>query len=135
MPAGNGPWRYRTTRGANVLLRVVLDDQLFLDGRVDLRPLRPLVHQDPQVRAHDLQPGRDRPVTEGRLGHLEGQRRHRLRLHVDDVELRYLEARDVHLVTVQNEGPVAHQLARLAPGASQTRAVHDVVEARLQQLQ
>src|SRR5687768_10275061 len=116
-------------------LRVELDDELLRDGRVDLRPLRQLVDQDAQVGLHDLEPRRDRPVAEGSARGLEGQRGQRLRLHVDDVELRHPEARDVDLLDVHDEVTVADQLAGLTTGARETRAVHHVVEPGLQDLQ
>src|ERR1700751_2921184 len=39
------------------LLRVVLDDQLFLDLGVDLRPDGQRVHQDAHLVRHHLEPG------------------------------------------------------------------------------
>src|SRR4051812_32021303 len=116
-------------------LRVELDDQLLLHGHVDLCALGQLVHEDPQVRLHDLQPAGDRPVAEGLLGHDERQRVQRLRLHVDDVELRHLEAGHVDPLAVDGEVAVADELPGLPPGAGQARAVDDVVQPRLEQLQ
>src|SRR4051812_2984762 len=45
-------------QGVLLLLRVELDDQLFLDRRVDDLPGRDAVDQHAQLAADDLQPGR-----------------------------------------------------------------------------
>src|SRR5437764_116855 len=49
------------------LLRVKLDDQGFLDGRVDLRPLRPLQDLAGEPLVVGLQPGCDRGREVGRV--------------------------------------------------------------------
>src|SRR5512140_1804268 len=56
------------------LLRVELDDELFLDLGVDDRPRGQAVHQDPHPVGDDLEPGRHRAVADGRPRHHE--RRH-----------------------------------------------------------
>src|SRR4051812_26989992 len=117
------------------LLRVKLDDQLFLNRNIDLRTLRELVDQHAEVGLDDLQPRRDRAVAEGLLGHDEGQHRERLRPHVDDVPLRDLVGRDVDLDAVDHEVTVAHQLPRLTAGAGDAGAVDHVVQAGLEDLQ
>ncbi len=70
------------------LLRVVLDDQLFLQRDVDLRALGgELVDQHPETLADDLQPTRDRAIALGLAGNLERQRAQRLLADIDDVVL------------------------------------------------
>ena len=69
------------------LLRVELDDQLFLDRDVDLRALGQRVHEDAQPVRDDLQPGRHRPLAVGLPGDQERRGLQRLRLDVDDVVL------------------------------------------------
>src|SRR5216117_466734 len=52
------PWgRGRGNPAEAGSLGVVLDDELFLDLGVDLRPDGQRVHQDPHLVRHDLEPG------------------------------------------------------------------------------
>src|SRR3546814_4538597 len=67
------------------LLRVVLDDELFLQSDVDLRALGKLVNQDPQTRADNLQPPGNRAIADGLTRNLERKRGERLLLDIDDV--------------------------------------------------
>src|SRR5690606_37665539 len=122
----------RTPRHRGVLLRVVLDDQLFLQRDVDLRALGELVDQHPQTRADDLQPTRNRALALGLAGDLEGQRAQRLLADIDDVVLRDAVAGDVDLLAVDQEVAVAHQLAGLTTRAGEAGTVDDVVQARLE---
>ena len=117
------------------LLRVELDDELFLNGNVDLGALGQLVHENTEVRRNNLQPARNGTVAKVIHGILERQHLQRLGAHVDDVVLGHTVARDGHLLVVDQEVSVANQLAGLAAGAGQTGAVHNVVEARLKNLQ
>src|SRR4051794_29356479 len=112
-----------TARGGWCLLRVELDDELFLDGDVDLRPLRQLVHEHAQPVGDDLKPGRDRTVALSRDRDLERSRLDRLRLDVDDVVRSHAVARDVDLAAVDQEVPVADELPGLAPRARDAGAV------------
>src|SRR5574340_779358 len=115
-----------------VLLRVVLDDQLFLQRNVDLRTLGQLMHQHAQTRPDDLQPTRDRAIAQGLAGNLERQRGQRLLPDIDDVVLGDAVARDVHLLVVHQEVPVADQLTGLTTRAGEPGTVDDVVEPALQ---
>ena len=51
------------------------------------------------------------------------------------VALLYRVRRDVHLLAVDQEVSVAHELPRLRPRRREAEAVHDVVEAPFEQLQ
>src|SRR5690606_36531006 len=94
-----------------------------------------LVHQDPEGSGQHLQPTGDRTLAvrlprDHERGQLAG-----LRPHVDHVVVVDLVARDVHLLAVDQEVPVHHELARVTTGPGQAGAVHDVVQAALQQLE
>src|ERR1700754_1105859 len=135
MPQWNPPAPPCGTGGAGLLLRVELDDQLLGDLRVDLRTLGQLVDQYAHGRRHDLQPARNRAVAQQLLGDDERIGVQRLRPDIDDVVLRHTEAGDVHLLAVDQEVAVAHQLPGHPPGAGEPGPVDDVVEPRLEDLQ
>ena len=130
--SGSRNYRNRRTEPSG-LLRVVLDDELFLQRNVDLRALGKLVNQDPQTS------GRQPAANPG-----SGDRRWVSRatwngsvdsdfvLDIDDVVLRDAVAGDVDLLVVHKEVAVGDQLTGLATGASESGAVHDVVETRLE---
>src|SRR3546814_5690204 len=113
------------------LLRVVLDDELFLQSDVDLRALGKLVNQDPQTRADNLQPPGNRAIADGLTRNLERKRGERLLLDIDDVVLRDAVARDVDLLVVHEKVTVRDQLTCLTARAREACAVHAVVETRL----
>src|SRR5688572_2452189 len=127
----------RTASGVVVTsgLRVVLDDELLGEDRVDLGPRRHLVDEDLQAARDDLHPGRDRAVAEGLARQLEREGLDGLLADRDDVVLLDPVARDVDAHAVDQEVAVAHELARLATGAGQARAVDDVVETGLEDRQ
>src|SRR6266581_1436090 len=122
-------------RGWCYLLRVVLDDELFLDLGVDLRPDGQRVHQDPHLVRHDLEPGRYGALAG--LGPGDDERRHLERLggHLDDVVLADPVGRDVDLPAVHREVAVPHQLAGHVAALGEAGPEHDVVQAALEQLE
>src|SRR5688572_5374596 len=72
----SGPDRYlrdpdlrEVTEG--LLLRVVLDDELFLDREIDLGAHRELVDEDAHPRWDGLEPGRDDALAVGLTSHDE----------------------------------------------------------------
>ena len=71
----------------------------------------------------------------GLTRHHERVEVHRLLGNVDDVVGLDAVRRDVHLLAVDEEVSVHRELAGLAAGGSETCAVHDVVETRLEDLQ
>src|SRR5215467_1179882 len=119
----------------SALLRVVLDDQLFLDLGVDLRPARQRVHQHAHLVRDDLQPGGGGPLAGFGAGHDE--RRHLVRLlaHLDDVGLGDPVGGDVHLLAVDQDVAVADQLPRHVPALGEAGPVDDVVQPALQDLE
>src|ERR1700733_8587548 len=119
----------------SLLLRVVLDDQLFLDQGVDLRPDRERVHENAHLVGDDLEPGRNRALPHLGAGDHERRQLAGLRRDLDDVALAHAERGDVHLVPVDLDVPVAHELAGHVPALGEAGPVDDVVEAALQQLQ
>src|SRR5581483_2829239 len=132
-----GTWKSVTVERAAIssflsveLLRVELDDQLFLDRRVDLLALGPLEHLAGQTFVVGLQPRGDCGGEVGRVAHelLGG----RAGLERHDVVGLHLIARDVHPAPVDEEVPVAHELPRLRAGGREAEPVDDVVEPRLE---
>src|SRR5690606_7831624 len=121
-----------TEVGNRSLLRVELDDQLFLHRHLDLRALGKLVHENPEIRRHDLQPRRNRAVTQRFLRSDERQCLQRLRTNVDDVELRHPVAGDVDLLALDEEVAVAAQLPGRRTGGA---LVHENAEIRRHDLQ
>src|SRR5215472_4156252 len=117
------------------LLRVQLDDELFLHLRVDLGPGRQGVDEDPHLVGDDLEPRRDRPLA--RLGPGDHERGHlqRCRPDLDDVALGHPVGGNVHLLAVDQEVPVPHQLARHVTALGEAGPVDHVVEAALQDLE
>src|SRR5580693_599130 len=118
-----------------LLLRVVLDDELFLDLGVDLRPDGERVHQDAHPFRHDLEPGRHDALAG--LGPRDDERGHLEELggHLDDVVLADPVGRDVDLLPVHREVAVGHQLAGHVAALGEARAEDDVIQAALEQLQ
>src|SRR6185312_13318295 len=116
-------------------LRVVLDDQLFLDLGVDLRPDGERVHQNPHLVRHHLEPGGHDPLAD--LGPGDDERRHleELGRDLDDVVLADPVGRDVDLLAVHHEVAVRHQLAGHVAALGEAGAEDDVVQAALEQLE
>src|SRR3954452_17421656 len=93
------------------LLRVELDDQLFLHGRVDDLPRGQRVDEHPHAVRDDLQPRRHLPLAGLGAGDDERRQLEGLLLDLDDVAGRATERRDVDLAAVDGEVTVPHQLA------------------------
>src|SRR5580693_5382560 len=117
--------------GRRVLLRVQLDDQLFLDGLVDVLAQWWVQDGHAEAAVAGLQPGRgltlqgvhvaaDREILAGTA--LEG----------DGVALADPVARNVHPLAVDQHVPVADELARLAAAGSPSGPEDHVVEAQLE---
>src|SRR5262245_5775000 len=114
------------------LLGVQLDDELLLDGEIDVVPARHGEDLALHARGVDFQP----------LGHAAAlDRVHRLldqrvlggtRGQLDDVVLLHLVGGNVELVAVHLHVAVAHQLARLGARAAEAKAVGNVVEPALE---
>src|SRR6266705_678562 len=134
-PGRRGGQRRRAIEARRRLLRVELDDELFLDLGVDLRPDGQRVHQDPHLVRHDLEPGRHGALAD--LGPGDDERRHLERLggHLDDVVLADPVGRDVDLPAVHREVAVRYQLAGHVAALGEARAEDDVVQAALKQLE
>src|SRR5829696_3316632 len=115
------------------LLRVKLDDELLLNRRGDLGPLWEAENLGRQAVVVGLEPGRH---NGGQLCRFtdDGLDR-RVWPHRDHVLLAELVRGDVHAAAVDGPMPVQDHLARLAPGAGESEADQDVVEARLEQSQ
>src|SRR6266700_1565213 len=117
------------------LLRVILDDELFLNQGVDLRPDGQRVHQDPHLVRHHLEPGGHGPLAD--LGPRDDERRQLEELghYLDDVVLADPVGRDVDLLAVHREVAVPHQLAGHVAALGEAGPEHDVVQAALEQLE
>src|SRR5919202_1122588 len=125
----------RRVRRGELLLGVELDDQLLLDRGVDHLAGRDAVDQHAQLAADDLQPRRHGALAGAGLGDLEGQHPPRLLGDLDDVVGADPVRRDVDLAAVDPDVTVAHQLAGHVAGLGEAGPVHDVVQARLEDLQ
>src|SRR5580704_1457308 len=124
-----------SSRRGNALLGVILDDELLLDLRVDLRPGRELVHEDAHLVRHDLEPGGHLALAGlGAGNHHRGQLKRLLR-DLDDVVLGHPEGRDVHAPAVDHDVAVLDQLTGHVAALAEPGAVHHVVQAALQDLQ
>ena len=112
------------------LISIELDDERFLNGRVDLGTLRILEDLPRQPIVIGLEPGRDGGGEVGRVADdlLGG----RAGLHRDDVVGLDLVARDVDPAPVDVEVAVADELARLRAGCGEAEPIHNVVEASLE---
>src|SRR5689334_19869209 len=128
-------WSRGWIPGTLPLLRVVLDDELFLDLGVDLRPDGERVHQDPHLVRDHLEPGGHGALAG--LGPGDDERRHLEGLggDLDDVVLADPVGRDVDLLAVHREVAVPDQLAGHVAALGEARAEHDVVQAALEQLE
>ncbi len=118
-----------------VLTSIQLDDQLFLHGQVDLLTCRHGADLGRQRRRVELQPLRHASTLHlfkcvqdcGRL--LAGLP------HRNDVTRLDRERRDVHLPAVDREVSVPHQLAGLRARRRKAKAIRNVIQATLEQLQ
>src|SRR5215208_6817951 len=122
-------------RGRYLLLGVELDDELLLDGHLDLVTGRDAVDGQPGLAGVQLEPARLGPagLELDRLVHVQVLA-HAL-LDLDDIARLDLVGGDVDLPAVDGHVRVAHQLARLVAAAGQAAPVDHVVEACLQQLE
>src|SRR6188508_458693 len=123
----------RARPAGTALLRVELDDERFLDGRVDLVALGPLENGSGETVMVRLEPGGDRG---GQVRGLADERLDRAPLlQGDDVAGAHAVARDVDPASVHLEMPVTDELSRLRARAREAEPVDDVVEARLEHAQ
>src|SRR5215203_2746739 len=112
------------------LLGVELDDQRFLNRRVDLGALRPLEDLAGQPFVVGLQPRSDGGGEVGCVAHdLLGARPV---LERDDVVRLDLVAGDVDAAAVDREVAVTNELAGLRARGGEPEPVDDIVEARLE---
>src|SRR5260370_25536760 len=111
VPGRRAGQRRRAIEARRRLLRVELDDELFLDLGVDLRPDGQRVHQDPHLVRHHLEPG-----GHGALAGL-GPRDDEPRLldeladHLDALVFAHPRGLDVDLLPVHHGTAGAHPLA------------------------
>src|SRR3954470_12545133 len=120
----------RVAKAIPSLLRVELDDERFLNRRVDFRALRPFEDLSGEPVVVGLQPRRDGRRQVGRVanhllrGRPVGDGDHVVRLD--------LVARDVHAAAVDVEVAVPDELPGLGARRCEPESVDDVVEASLE---
>src|SRR5215203_1930481 len=122
-------------RGRYLLLGVELDDELLLDGHLDLVPGGQAVDGQLGLAGVQLEPAGLGPagLELDRLVHVQVLA-HAL-LDLDDVARLDLVGGDVDLLAVDGHVRVADQLARLVAAAGQAAPVDHVVQPGLQQLE
>src|SRR5215217_1667703 len=122
-------------RGRYLLLGVELDDELLLDGHLDLVTGRDAVDGELGLAGVQLEPARLGPagVDLDRLVHVQVLA-HAL-FDLDDVARLDLVGGGVDFLAVDGHVRVPHQLARLVAAAGQPAPVDHVVQPRLQQLE
>src|SRR5512132_558319 len=116
-----------------LLLRVELDDERFLDGRVDLRALRELQDLARQRLVVGLEPGRDRGGEVGCVA--DDLLRGAALCDCDHVVGANQVTGDVDSAAVDLEMAVAHELPRLGARGCEPEAVDDDVEPPLEHTQ
>src|SRR4051794_2103281 len=130
-PGRRGGVAREVSRRSARLLGVQLDDELLLDRRGDLAPVRLAEHLGGQPIVVRLEP---RGHLGGELGRVADDRlRSRGGLDGDDVALTDLVAGDVDAAAVDRPMAVADHLARLAARRGEAEPDDDVVEAGLEQ--
>src|SRR5689334_14551413 len=112
------------------LLRIQLDDELLLHGRVDLAALGLLQDLAGQAVVVGLEPRRNGGHEIGRVA--DRLRGRRVRRDGDDVVGANLVARDVHATAVHVEVAVTDELSRLRARGGEPEPVDDVVEPGLE---
>src|SRR4051812_17337306 len=118
-----------------LLLRVELDDQLFLNLRVDDLARRQRVHQDLQLGRNRLQPRRHGPAARLGLRHHERRQVAGLLPDLDDVVLAHPVRRDVDLLAVDHDVAVLDDLPRHVARVRVPGPVDHVVQPGLEDLQ
>src|SRR5687767_7613024 len=127
-------WPGRYPAGSrDLLLRVELDDELLLHGRVDLVTLRETQHLRRETVVVGLQPrGDGGRQLRGVANYL---RRAGSGLECDHVVGPDLVRRHVDATAIHGPVAVQHELTRLAARAREAQPDKDVVEPRLEQAQ
>src|SRR5512146_518077 len=127
--------RRRLPPAVRLLLRIQFDDQLLVDGQVDVFPLRQVDHPALEGLAIYLQPARSGLMRRVLHGLLDNGQRAALLAYRDFVPRLHFIGRNVDLAAINLNVSVANKLARLAPRYRESHAVNDVVQAALQLLQ
>src|SRR5258708_10103471 len=120
---------------ASPLLRIQLDDQILVDVREDILTSRYRLEYAAHFLVVDLDPFRQTRL--GRRGQrtLDAQLLAGALPHLHDIACPALVGGDRNDATVDLDGLVAYELARLGPRCGKAHAVDDVVEPRLQELE
>src|SRR5262249_45950125 len=125
----------RATKSVAVLLRVQLDDQLLLDGQIDLLARRHRNDAPCDGPPFERQPFRNAASLDFLHRVFDGGVLLTTPDHRDDIALPHRIRRDVDLPSIDLKMSVAHELTRLWPRGGQAETIYDVVEPALEQLQ
>src|SRR6185295_4514211 len=117
------------------LFRVELDDQLLLDGQLDVFPARQLQNRSTERFRREVEPVRYTASARGVDRGLDLFVGSTLFLDRNDVSLRDAVGRDRDLLPAHGHVAVAHQLARLRTRRREPQRVHDVVQAAFELLE
>src|SRR5688572_8290714 len=125
----------RRVNNRNLLLRVKLDDQVFVDVRQDFVPSRHRLEHATELRAVHVHPLGQTYLRGDLHRTLDAQLLLGLLAHGDHVTGLALVRRDRDHAVVHGDGLVRHQLARFRARGGEAHAIRHVVETALEQLQ
>src|SRR5450432_2344195 len=118
-------------KSLNSLLAVQLNNQLLVYGQLNIFALGQSEHTRRVLVAIHFQPVRHRTVAGEFLGQFEHRELLAALANGDLVSGADFERRNVDLLAVDGDVPMAHQLARLTPRLRKTETEHYVVETPL----
>ena len=111
------------------LFRVKFDNQLLVDGELDIVTLRQRLDRTFECRAVCLKPGRAATTGNNFLSFCKHGNFTILFGNFNAIAHTNLQGRNVHLVAVEREDAVPHELTSLVARVGKPKAVHHVVEA------
>src|SRR5579883_1429084 len=129
--AGVSRWHHPARRSA----RIVLDDEMLLDIRVDVCAGRGAEDAAGHGIGIQAEPGRDSPVLQHLLEPREVCILATARMHTDDLPDLRLVRRDVYLAPIDRDVPVGDELARLRSRVGEAETEDYVVQPHLEDAQ
>src|ERR1051326_8056973 len=121
--------------GMNGLARVVLHDERLVEIDVDVLTRWPVAHPTTERNRVELEPTRHRLACQRFRNGLEVLVFPTRRVDCHSIAPFDLGGRNIRSAPIQRHVAVHHQLSRLPARVCESNAVHDVIEAHLQQAQ